>query len=158
MAEEKNDSGRPMAIDSTAESANVELPAFLARPPGAPVYHGFQTLEDVVVDGFTLGLITAFEEGGVTEGDAFVIAPDDSRAGLVWEFSNKQEIGEICPIVKERWGVWAVSFPFPICVIGKMHDRTCVRFSPYSNPNGRSGDRLTGKIPEERNRSLRGNK
>jgi hypothetical protein len=33
--------GRPLAVDRQAESADPGLPAFLARPPGAPVYHGF---------------------------------------------------------------------------------------------------------------------
>jgi hypothetical protein len=75
MTEEKNNLGLSIEIDSIAESASQTFPAFLARPIDAPVYHGFQILEDVVVDGFTLGLITAFEEDGAAEGDAFVIAP-----------------------------------------------------------------------------------
>jgi hypothetical protein len=110
MEEEKNNLGRPVAVDGTAKSANKDLPAFLARPSDAPVYHGFQLLDDVVVDGFTLGLITDFEQGG-TAGDAFVVAPDNSRAGLVWEVSDDQVIEELCPIENDRWGVWAVSFP-----------------------------------------------
>jgi hypothetical protein len=59
--------------------------AFIARPEDAPVYHGFVILEDVAVDGFTLGKITDWEADPCETGDAFVIAPDGSRAGLVWK-------------------------------------------------------------------------
>jgi hypothetical protein len=53
--------GRPLAIDATAKSASPTDPAFIAPPEGAPVYHGFVVLDDVAVDGFTLGNITDFE-------------------------------------------------------------------------------------------------
>lgn len=33
--------GRPLAIDHKAASASPTEPAFIARPEGAPVYHGF---------------------------------------------------------------------------------------------------------------------
>ena len=45
--------GHPIALDPLAQSASQTEPAFIARPEGAPVYHGFQILSDVVVDGFT---------------------------------------------------------------------------------------------------------
>jgi hypothetical protein len=80
--------GRPLTVDSHAASARSNEPAFVARPDGAPVYHGFPALSDVCVDGFTLGKITDFEAEPSDYGDAFVIAPDGSRAGLVWEFSK----------------------------------------------------------------------
>jgi hypothetical protein len=73
--------GRPLAIDATALSASPTEPAFIAPPEGAPVYHGFVILDDIDVDGFTLGKITDFEAEPCEEGDAFVIAPDGSRAG-----------------------------------------------------------------------------
>jgi len=104
--------GLPLAVDDTAESASTDLPAFLAKPPGAPVYHGFRILSDVVVEGFIFGMITNFEAQESAAGDAFVVAPDNSRAGLVWEVSDKDDFTEICPIEKDRWGVWEVSFPF----------------------------------------------
>lgn len=106
--------GRPLATDADATSASDSLPGFLAKPPGAPVYHGFRVLADVVVDGFTLGAITDFEAEPTTEGDAFVIAPDDSRAGLVWEVSDAQTFEQVSIETEDRWGVWAVSFPFPM--------------------------------------------
>jgi len=112
MTENKTHSGRPVAADDTAKSADADLPAFLAKPPGSPVYHGFRILSDVVVEGFALGVITDFEAEESAAGDAFVVAPDNSRAGLVWEISDKETFMEICPIEKDRWGVWEVSFPF----------------------------------------------
>jgi hypothetical protein len=53
--------GRPLAIDASARSASPTEPAFIAPPEGALVYHGFVVLDDVAVDGFTLGKITDFE-------------------------------------------------------------------------------------------------
>ena len=103
--------GRPIEFDPSAASGSQTEPGFLARTEGAPVYHGFQVLGDVSVDGFTFGKITDFETESCNEGDAFVIAPDDSRAGLVWEVSDKLDFHEICPFEKDRWGVWGVSFP-----------------------------------------------
>ena len=103
--------GRPMAVDPLAPSASQTEPAFIARPKDAPVYHGFSVLSDVVVDGFTFGKITDFDAGPSTEGDAFVVAPDNSRAGLVWEVSDDSHFQQVCPTDCNRWGVWAVSFP-----------------------------------------------
>jgi hypothetical protein len=81
------------------------------RPAGAPVYHGFEVLNDVVVEGFTFGKITDFEIEPCDEGDAFVVAPDNTRAGLVWEISDKSYFQEISAPEAERWGVWGASFP-----------------------------------------------
>ncbi len=112
VAEDLNRRGRPLAIDASAESAQQDTPGFLARPAGAPVYYGFRTLDDVVVDGFTFGAITDFEAEHCEEGDAFVIAPDGSRAGLVWRVSSDSEFESVCPASEDRWGVWAVAFSF----------------------------------------------
>jgi hypothetical protein len=103
--------GRPLELDSLAKSGSQTEPAFIARPVGAPVYHGFEVLSDVVVGGFTFGKITDFDTETCDEGDAFVVAPDNSRAGLVWEVSGKSYFQEILPPDAERWGVWGVSFP-----------------------------------------------
>jgi hypothetical protein len=64
-----------------------------------------------MVGGFTFGKITDFEIESCNEGDAFVIAPDNSRAGLVWEISDKPRFQEILAPEAERWGVWGVTFP-----------------------------------------------
>jgi hypothetical protein len=106
--------GHPLALDPDAPSASLTEPAFVAKPEGAPVYHGFQVLSDVVVDGFSLGKITDFEAEDSLTGDAFVVAPDNSRAGLVWEVSRNNQFEEVMGIALDRWGVWAVSFPYPM--------------------------------------------
>ena len=104
--------GRPIAVDLLAQSASQTEPAFIARPGDAPVYHGFPVVTDVVVEGFTFGKITDFETEPCTEGDALVIAPDDSRAGLVWQVSQDSDFQEVCAENSARCGVWAVSFPY----------------------------------------------
>jgi hypothetical protein len=114
MSKHEHQKGKPLAIDRSATSASPGEPAFIARPKGAPVYHGFVVLEDVTVEGFAFGAITDFEAEPCNTGDAFVVAPDGSRAGLVWEVSPKKYIEEVQPFEPDRWGVWAVSFPHPM--------------------------------------------
>lgn len=104
--------GLPLALDPAAESTDASLPGFLARPSGAPVYHGFQVVDAVVVEGFRIGLISEMSEEDY--GDAFVIAPDGSRAGLVWEQSSTPRFAEVAPFDEARWGVWGVGVPFPM--------------------------------------------
>ena len=111
--------GRPLRLDPEAESADPDLPAFIARPADARVYHGFPVLEDVAVDGFTLGMIDDWEAEPALEGDAFVLAPDGSPAGLMWyvilgEDSYGRSPGEVSQasgFELDRWGVWHVNFP-----------------------------------------------
>ncbi len=103
--------GHPLALDPLAQSGSQTEPAFIARSAGTPLCHGFEVLGDVVVGGFTFGKITDFEIETCNEGDAFVVASDNSRAGLVWDISDKPYFQEICAPETERWGVWGVSFP-----------------------------------------------
>ena len=103
--------GRPLALDPLAVRGSPVEPAFITRPAGAPVYHGFEVLSDVVAGDFTFGKITDFEVETCDEGDAFVVAPDNSRAGLVWEISDKPYFQEISAPEAQRWGVWGVAFP-----------------------------------------------
>jgi hypothetical protein len=110
----------PLAVDPYAKSASGAEPAFLNRPVDAPVYHGFQVLRDVEVEGFIFGKITDFESEPANEGDAFVIAPDNSRAGLVWKVSAKERFEEVFPVDAGRWGVWDVSFPYPMSDRGNV--------------------------------------
>jgi hypothetical protein len=117
MAQKKKDeiiAGQPLAVDREATSVSADGPAFLHPPVGAPVYHGFPILRDVVVEGFCLGKITDFEAEHCDSGDAFVVAPDNSRAGIVWEVSNEPHFSEILTADSNRWGVWAVNFPHPM--------------------------------------------
>lgn len=107
MDESRSD-GLPIRVDPAAESASQSLPAFLSRPEGAPAYHGFQ-LTEIEVDGFKLGAISDYVGEGY--GDGFVVAPDGSRAGLVWQVASEEVFSEACPPDEARWGVWEVSFP-----------------------------------------------
>jgi len=105
--------GRRLTIDPNAPSAKPGEPAFVARPAGSPVYHGFVIVPETCTDGWCLGSITEFEDpDGCDSGDAFVVAPDGSRAGLVWEVGT-EPLQEILPPDAERWGVYAIWFPHP---------------------------------------------
>jgi hypothetical protein len=106
--------GRPIAADPNAPSTEPGVPAFIAKLQGAPVYFGFAVLEDVVVEGFTLGEIADFEAEPTDYGDSFVIAPDGSRCGLVWEVTDSSYFQQVISPEMGRWGVWGVSFPFPM--------------------------------------------
>jgi hypothetical protein len=110
--------GRQIQIDENAGSADPSLPAFLARPKDAPVYHGFPVLDDVEIDGFKLGMIAGFggewsSDDGM-DGDAFVVAPDNSRCGLVWDVGGSPPFEEVRAPESSRWGVWGVSFEWPM--------------------------------------------
>jgi hypothetical protein len=107
---ERKPQGQSVRVDPLAESANPNLPAFIAIPKGAPAYHGFPLLAHSEKEGFSFGVIT--EPNGETPaswGDAFAVAPDGSRAGIVW-----QAEGEPSPVVcspsPDRWGVYAFRF------------------------------------------------
>ena len=105
------DDGRKILEDGDAKSANPALPAFLARPEGAPVYHGFPLVPESDTDGWVIGAITKFENPeGSDGGDAFVVAPDGSRAGLVWEVGSGP-VTEVYKPEHDRWGVYLVYFP-----------------------------------------------
>jgi hypothetical protein len=102
-----------LAIDRHAQSAFSTEPAFIAWPAGAPVYHGFVILQDVSADGFVFGKISDFEAESSDYGDAFVIAPDNSRAGLVWEVLDNSYFREVLPPDPNRWG--RLGRFFPLC-------------------------------------------
>lgn len=103
--------GKTILQDPNAESSDPSKPAFLVRPEGAPVYYGFPLVEATRTDGWCFGAITAFEDpDGCDCGDGFVVAPDGSRAGLVWEV-GEFPVREVCGPDDGRWGVYAVWFP-----------------------------------------------
>ena len=104
---------KKLLLDEGAVPGESEKPAFLTRPKGAPVYHGFPIVPETETDGWYYGAITEYEDpNGCTDGDAYVVAPDGSRAGLVWDVGTNK-ISEICPPDKGRWGVYQVWFPRP---------------------------------------------
>jgi len=108
-AEQPQVDGRPIAIDSKADSADPSLPAFLAPPAGAPAYHGFPILSGVELDGWRLGLITDSVGSNHTAGDAYLIAPDGRRAGLVWRIERPTWFSEIIGPEPKRFGVFEVA-------------------------------------------------
>ena len=111
MSDRETPDGLPIRVDPEAESADSRLPAFLARPEGAPVYHGFPLILETSTDGWCYGAITAFEDPkGCEAGDGFVVAPDGSRAGLVWSVGSfPTEV--VCEPTPDRWGVYSIAFP-----------------------------------------------
>ena len=86
----------------------------MARPPDAPVYHGFPVVDGAEAGGFRLGMITDFLSEPAREGDAYVIAPDGNRAGLVWQSGCASYLEEVVAPEHDRWGVWAVGLPMPM--------------------------------------------
>ncbi|WP_406695034.1 hypothetical protein V5E97_28740 [Singulisphaera sp. Ch08] len=119
MGEQPNDQseGVPLRLDPKADSAAPSLPAFLARPEGAPVYHGFPLLEQSRSDdGWCFGTISEPNcSEGRDWGDAFVVAPDGTRAGVVWQVGDPVLEVMIDPEV-DRWGVYQVG------VAHQVHD------------------------------------
>jgi hypothetical protein len=115
-----NPDGKPIRTDPNAVSADPDLPAFLARPKGAPVYHGFPLVEETRTDGWCYGAITAFEDpAGCESGDGYVVAPDGSRAGLVWSVGTFPTT-LVCEPDSKRWGVYEIAFPRAIRTIDDM--------------------------------------
>ena len=112
MKDEKSNS-LPLMLDSDAESADPSMPAFLARPKGTSVYHGFPLIEATTTEGWDFGAITDFVGEGTKYGDGFIQAPDGSRAGLVWQV-GEGETEVVCEPDEGRWGVYSVWFRRPI--------------------------------------------
>lgn len=91
MADEPT--GREIQIDENAVSADPSLHAFVVLSDGGPIYCEFPILHDVEVDRFKMEMISGFggewsDDDGM-DGDAFVVAPDNSRCGLVWDVGGK---------------------------------------------------------------------
>jgi hypothetical protein len=107
--------GYPAMVDPLAESTSVELPAFIAIPAGAPVYHGFPLIAGSEIDGWVFGVITSPVGAEPREwGDAYVVAPDGSRAGIVWSASSDPQPRVICEPDAGRWGVYGLRFRHPV--------------------------------------------
>jgi hypothetical protein len=116
---ENEPKGHPLRLDTDAKSADPSLPSFIGRPEGAPVYNGFPLVRESETDGWTYGAITDYNtEEPETEGDGYVVAPDGSRAGIVWS-TDSPEFYDIMPPDASRWGVYGVRFPRPV---GSMED------------------------------------
>jgi hypothetical protein len=111
--------GIPLELDTSAASADPKLPAFLARPTDAPCYHGFPLLEESRTDdGWCFGTISSYDHPGAgwNCGDAFVVAPDDTRAGLVWSVGKPMFECIIAPerTRSSRWAVYELTLSKPV--------------------------------------------
>lgn len=106
--------GQVLREDPSAVSARPDLPAFIARPAGAPAYYGFPLLPNSEKDGFVFGAITRSRIGGSASwGDAYVVAPDGSRAGIVW-VTEGPVTEVVIPPEPRRWGVYQFRFEQPV--------------------------------------------
>ena len=95
-------------------SASPHLPAFIARPPGSPAYYGFPLLADSEKDGFIFGIITDVRcDPPPSWGDAYVVAPDGSRAGIEWRMTGP-DVKVALPPEPGRWGVYVFRFVHPV--------------------------------------------
>lgn len=97
---------------------------FFIRKNNEQVYSGFPLVTQTETEGFTYGAITDYldpdSEEGCTWGDGFVQAPDGSRAGLVWEVSNKSFLKTLTKPNSKRWGIYSINFPKPIKTIDDL--------------------------------------
>jgi hypothetical protein len=100
--------------DPSAVAATPGLPAFIAPPAGAPAYYGFPLLPESEKDGFVFGVITKSRTAAPASwGDAYVVAPDGTRAGIVWVI--KGPVTEVVlPPEPGRWGVYQFVFEHPV--------------------------------------------
>jgi hypothetical protein len=106
--------GQVAREDPGAVSAIPGRPAFIARPAGAPAYYGFPLLLDSEKDGFVFGAITRSRtDAPASWGDAYVVAPDGARAGIVWVM--KGPVTEVVlPPEAGRGGVYQFLFEHPV--------------------------------------------
>lgn len=113
--DEPRPQGKPLRLDPDAASADPALPAFLARPADAPVYHGFPLIDrSRTADGWCFGMISDPDcPEGRDWGDAFVVAPYNSRAGLIWHVGPAELEVSLEPDAG-RWAVYAVGIPRPV--------------------------------------------
>lgn len=115
-----------LVLDPQAESSNPEKPAFLAPPDGAKAYHGHPLITESCIDGYCYGAITDFlqadTEAGCTIGNAFVQAPDGSRAGFTWEVRKDQGYLIVEAPDSKRWGLYYFGIARPILTTTDMRD------------------------------------
>ena len=80
-------------------------------------YARFPLIADTATDGWRLGTIMSFVDN--VWGDAFVEAPDGSRAGVVWVL-NETEFKTLQPPDDTRWGVYQAPFSKPMCAVADL--------------------------------------
>jgi Tol biopolymer transport system component len=133
-----------MVVDP-AEAVDPTRPPFAAHSPGSKAYHGHPLLEATRVAGWCLGVITDPLESdsarGCSIGDAFVEAPDGSRAGLVWKVNDTPRFAVLMNPDAARWG----SSPSPstsrsaASLNWRSHSRSWCRSCRSSRPSSGRG-------------------
>jgi hypothetical protein len=78
----------------------------------AAAYHSFPLIDGSEKEGFKFGRITIPTESS-TWGDAYVVAPDGSRAGIVWHVDGHASPQVVIPPEPGRWGVYSFGFAEP---------------------------------------------
>lgn len=56
-------------------------------------------------------MVSDFGDEEAHYGDGYVLAPDGSRCGLLWECCGEQAINLVLEPEPDRWGVYFVSLP-----------------------------------------------
>jgi len=117
---------KTLVIDPGAELIDRSEPPFATALPGSKAYYGHPLLEATRVEGWCLGVVTdPFEpdcDSGCTIGDAFVEAPDGSRAGLVWALDEAPRFAVLFLPDSKRWGVFYLAVEQPIATMEQLRD------------------------------------
>ena len=132
-----------LRLDLTAESADPSLLPFMSPPQGAPPYYGFEVL-NIEVDGFRMGVISDFfdDPTAAEGGDGFIVAPDGSRAGLVWKLDEPYAFRTV-EDSENRWGVWLVGISEPLVDLASAQRVFARRRVGSSSALGRLESQLT---------------
>jgi hypothetical protein len=117
---------KTMVLDPDAEFTDPAKPPSAAAPQGAKPYHGHPLLEETRIEGWCLGAVSdPFEpdcDEGCTIGDAFVEAPDGSRAGLLWTLDESPKFGVLMEPDGGRWGVFHFTVLKPIANVADLRE------------------------------------
>ena len=83
----------------------------LTDPYELSIFHGYPVITATECEGWYFGAISDLVEfKNFDSGDGYVIAPDGSRAELLWQI-GKGDITQVLPPDEQRWGAYAVWFP-----------------------------------------------
>jgi hypothetical protein len=113
-------------VADPAVAVDPTKPPSVDRVPGSKPYFGHPVLEGTRFDGWCFGVVTdPFEadcDQGCTIGDAFVEAPDGSRAGLVWMVDDDRRFAVLSEPDSARWGVFLFAVAQPINSMAQLVD------------------------------------